>query len=81
MRDPAPFPAGVGEALPKLRLVVTTGPRDAGIAAAARRGLIVCGAGTRRSREVFRPGVVAAIAAFGPAPRSAPSLPDAEAAS
>lgn len=45
MRERTPFPADVIDALPKLRLIVTTGMRNAAIdvAAAARRGITVCG--------------------------------------
>ncbi|EGD44256.1 D-isomer specific 2-hydroxyacid dehydrogenase family protein [Nocardioidaceae bacterium Broad-1] len=45
MRERTPFPAGVLERLPALRLLVTTGMRNASIdlAAAARLGIAVCG--------------------------------------
>lgn len=45
MRERTPFPRGVIEKLPDLRLIVTTGPRNASIdvAAAAERGIPVSG--------------------------------------
>jgi phosphoglycerate dehydrogenase-like enzyme len=45
MRERTPFPGTLLERLPKLRLLVTTGARNASIdlAAAAERGVIVCG--------------------------------------
>src|SRR5690349_12652682 len=45
MRERTPFPAGVLDRLPRLRLLVTTGMANAAIdlAAAARRGITVCG--------------------------------------
>ncbi|MBG6095944.1 D-2-hydroxyacid dehydrogenase family protein [Nocardioides luteus] len=45
MRERTPFPAGVLERLPALRLLVTTGMRNASIdlAAATRLGIAVCG--------------------------------------
>lgn len=45
MRERTPFPAAVLDRLPKLRLLVTTGMANAAIdlAAAARRGVVVCG--------------------------------------
>jgi len=45
MRERTPFPRSVLERLPELRLLVTTGPRNAAIdmAAARERGVIVCG--------------------------------------
>jgi phosphoglycerate dehydrogenase-like enzyme len=45
MRERTAFPAEVLGALPRLRLLVTTGPRNAAIdlAAAAARGITVCG--------------------------------------
>ena len=48
MRERTPFPAPVIAALPRLRLVVTTGARNAAIDidAAARRGITVCGTGS-----------------------------------
>jgi phosphoglycerate dehydrogenase-like enzyme len=47
MRERTPFPASVLDALPNLRLLVTTGMRNASIdvAAAQRNGVIVCGTG------------------------------------
>jgi phosphoglycerate dehydrogenase-like enzyme len=48
MRERTPFPATLFERLPKLKLLVTTGRRNAAIdlAAAARRGVTVCGTGS-----------------------------------
>jgi phosphoglycerate dehydrogenase-like enzyme len=48
MRERTPFPRAVIEALPKLKLIVTTGMRNAAIdvAAAQGRGVAVCGTGT-----------------------------------
>ena len=45
MRERTPFPAEVLEALPSLKLLVTSGPRNASIdlTAAARCGITVCG--------------------------------------
>jgi phosphoglycerate dehydrogenase-like enzyme len=45
MRERTPFPAALVEALPALRLLVTTGMRNASIdlAACQRRGIVVCG--------------------------------------
>jgi phosphoglycerate dehydrogenase-like enzyme len=45
MRERTPFPRALFEALPKLRLLVTTGARNASIdlAAAAEHGVTVCG--------------------------------------
>jgi phosphoglycerate dehydrogenase-like enzyme len=49
MRERTPFPASLLERLPRLRLLVTTGMRNAAIdvAAAARRGITVCGTASR----------------------------------
>ena len=49
MRERTPFPASLIEALPNLRLIVTTGRRNASIdvAAAAARGIPVCGTDSR----------------------------------
>jgi phosphoglycerate dehydrogenase-like enzyme len=49
MRERTPFPAPLIAALPKLRLIVTTGGRNASIdvAAAAARGVPVCGTASR----------------------------------
>lgn len=46
MRERTPFPAALIEALPKLRLLVTTGMRNFAIdlEACSRRGVVVCGA-------------------------------------
>lgn len=46
MRERTPFPAALIEALPKLRLLVTTGMRNLAIDmdACTRRGIVVCGA-------------------------------------
>jgi phosphoglycerate dehydrogenase-like enzyme len=48
MRERTLFPASLFERLPKLKLLVTTGRRNAAIdlAAAARRGVVVCGTGS-----------------------------------
>ncbi|MGN6205425.1 D-2-hydroxyacid dehydrogenase family protein [Humibacter sp.] len=48
MRERTPFPADVLERLPSLRLLVTTGMRNASIDldAAARAGVVVCGTGS-----------------------------------
>lgn len=45
MRERTPFPASLIERLPSLRLIVTSGNRNAAIdmAAAAKRGVLVCG--------------------------------------
>ena len=45
MRERTPFPAGLLERLPRLRLLVTTGPANSSIdlAAAAAHGVVVCG--------------------------------------
>lgn len=45
MRERTPFPRAIIEALPKLKLIVTSGPRNAAIdvAAARERGVTVCG--------------------------------------
>ncbi|KAK7720237.1 hypothetical protein SLS57_005645 [Botryosphaeria dothidea] len=46
MRERTPFPAGIVEALPNLKLLLTTGPANASIdkAACAKRGIVVAGA-------------------------------------
>jgi phosphoglycerate dehydrogenase-like enzyme len=51
MRERTPLPAQVIDALPALRLVVTTGRRNPSIdvAAARARGVVVCGTGSRSS--------------------------------
>jgi phosphoglycerate dehydrogenase-like enzyme len=48
MRERTPFPAALLERLPKLRLLITTGGRNASIAleACQARGITVCGTGT-----------------------------------
>ncbi len=48
MRERTPFPAELLERLPKLRLLITTGGRNASIAleACRARGITVCGTGT-----------------------------------
>jgi phosphoglycerate dehydrogenase-like enzyme len=48
MRERTPFPRAVFEGLPDLKLVVTSGARNAAIdlAAAAERGIVVCGTET-----------------------------------
>ena len=59
MRERTPFPASVIDALPNLKLIVTTGMRNAAIdvAAAARRGIVVSGTNS--------PGHATAELAFG----------------
>lgn len=49
MRERTPFPRAVIEGLPKLSLIVTSGPRNAviDVAAAAARGITVCGTESR----------------------------------
>lgn len=51
MRERTPFPADVIAALPALRLIVTTGPRNVAIdvAAARARGVTVCGTRGRKT--------------------------------
>jgi len=51
MRERTPLPASLLARLPRLRLVVTTGPRNAAIdsAAAAARGVTVCGTPSRKT--------------------------------
>ena len=51
MRERTPFPARLMEALPNLRLIVTTGPRNLAIdlEAARKRGITVCGTGSRKT--------------------------------
>ena len=48
MRERTPFPRRVIEALPDLKLLITTGARNASIdmAACAERGIVVCGTGS-----------------------------------
>ena len=48
MRERTPFPRAMIEALPKLKLLITTGPRNNAfdIKAAAARGVTVCGTGS-----------------------------------
>ena len=48
MRERTPFPASLFDRLPRLRLLVTTGWRNASVdlAAAARHGVTVCGTGS-----------------------------------
>ncbi len=48
MRERTPFPRAVIEALPELKLLITTGARNNSfdLAAAAERGVTVCGTGT-----------------------------------
>ncbi|MDO8277509.1 MAG: D-2-hydroxyacid dehydrogenase family protein [Burkholderiaceae bacterium] len=45
MRERTPFPRSLFEALPRLRCLVTTGPRNSAVdvAAAQERGVVVCG--------------------------------------
>jgi len=51
MRERTPLPASLLARLPRLRLIVTTGPRNAAIdsAAAAARGITVCGTPSRKT--------------------------------
>jgi len=51
MRERTPFPASLIDALPNLRLIVTTGPRNAAIdvAAAKARGIVVSGTQSRKT--------------------------------
>ena len=52
MRERTPVPRSLLERLPDLRLVVTTGSRNASIdlAAAQELGVVVCGTGAARPR-------------------------------
>lgn len=54
MRERTPFPASLIERLPKLRLLVTSGMRNASVdlAAAARAGVVVCGTGSSKASTV-----------------------------
>ena len=54
MRERTPFPRSLLELLPRLRLLVTTGARNAAIdvAAAAERGVTVCGTGAHPTGPV-----------------------------
>lgn len=51
MRERTPLPAALIEALPKLRLIVTSGPRNGSIdlVAARRAGITVCGTESRKT--------------------------------
>ena len=51
MRERTPMPAALIEALPNLRLIVTSGPKNAAIdlAAAKARGITVCGTESRKA--------------------------------
>ena len=51
MRERTPMPASLLERLPRLRLIVTTGPRNLAIdsAAAAAQGITVCGTPSRKT--------------------------------
>ncbi|MGY6704423.1 D-2-hydroxyacid dehydrogenase family protein [Roseinatronobacter sp.] len=51
MRERTPFPAALIDALPKLRLIVTSGPRNGSIDLAAARaaGVTVCGTQSRKT--------------------------------
>ncbi|SHN13085.1 D-2-hydroxyacid dehydrogenase family protein [Roseibium suaedae] len=51
MRERTPFPASFIQALPRLRLIVTTGPRNLSIdvAAAKAQGVTVCGTRSRKT--------------------------------
>ncbi len=54
MRERTPFPASLIERLPKLRLLVTSGMRNASVdlAAAARAGVVVSGTGSSKASTV-----------------------------
>ncbi|GAB1509623.1 D-2-hydroxyacid dehydrogenase family protein [Actinophytocola sp. KF-1] len=54
MRERTPFPASLIERLPRLRLLVTSGMRNASVdlAAAARAGVTVCGTGSSKASTV-----------------------------
>ena len=67
MRERTPFPRSLFERLPRLRLLVTTGMRNASIdlAAAAERGVVVCGHG--------RPPLPDRRADVGADPRAGPA--------
>src|SRR5262245_54341255 len=70
MRERTPFPRSLLARLPRLRLLVTTGMRNAAIdlAAAAERGLTVCGtAGSRTSTGELTWGLILALARHVPA--------------
>ena len=56
MRERTPFPATLIERLPSLKLLVTTGRRNAAIdvQAAAARGVVVCGTGRFATRHIPR---------------------------
>lgn len=65
MRERTPFPAGLIADLPALRLIVTTGMRNASIdvAAARERGILVCGTeGSTASTAELAFGLVIALA-------------------
>ncbi len=51
MRERTPMPASLIESLPNLRLIVTSGPKNASIdvAAAKARGIVVCGTQSRKT--------------------------------
>jgi phosphoglycerate dehydrogenase-like enzyme len=54
MRERTPFPASLIARLPELRLLVTSGMRNASVdlAAAARAGVVVCGTGSSKASTV-----------------------------
>ncbi|MCW5749790.1 MAG: D-2-hydroxyacid dehydrogenase family protein [Alphaproteobacteria bacterium] len=65
MRERTPFPASVIEALPALRLIVTTGMRNASldVAVARKRGVMVCGTeGSTASTAELTWGLLIALA-------------------
>ena len=73
MRERTPFTRAVFEALPKLKLLVTTGARNASIdlAAAKDRGVVVCGtAGSGHSTAELAWGLVLALYRHIPAEQS-----------
>jgi phosphoglycerate dehydrogenase-like enzyme len=64
MRERTPFPAHVLESLPELRLLVTTGPRNAAIdvEAARAQGVVVCGtSGTGTAMPEITIGMMIAL--------------------
>ena len=70
MRERTPFPRSLLARLPRLRLLVTTGMRNAAIdmAAAAERGITVCGtAGSGTSTGELTWGLILALARHVPA--------------
>lgn len=62
MRERTPFPGEVIRGLPNLRLIVTTGPRNASIdvATARKQGITVCGTGSLGSWYATAPSLQSA---------------------